>query len=632
MKNLTWLNSVHHDSSPVYIKLDHQQLGTKVTIRLRADVIAPIQQVYLRTCPDGEQSLKPMQLVNLDLLDGEFYSRTTQVCQWWETTVTVTMHRFTYRFFIHTNESSWWFNALGIEQYTPTDTNDFKLLVDFHFPNWIRDSVFYQIFPDRFADGEKKSNVKNGEYLCYNQPVIARKWGETPRPHSESGGVEFFGGDIPGITQHLDHLTELGINAIYLNPIFTAPSNHKYDTADFLNVDPHLGGNKALANLRKALYDREMRLMLDIVLNHCGETHPWFTAAQSDPNSETAEFFTFNEHPHNYACWLGISSLPKLNYRSEELRNRIYQAPNAILRHWLREPFSIDGWRIDVANMLAKQGQSQLGHKIGRGIRRAVKSEFPDAYLLGEHFHDGTVHLQGEELDASMNYRGFAFPLLNWLAGYDIDRAFVKDLSNKCLPTEAFAKQLQTFIAAIPWQIAVQQFNQLGSHDTPRILTIVGGDVEKAKLAATILLTYPGIPCLYYGDEIGLMGGPDPDNRRCMIWDKKHWNTELYHHYHELIHLRKSSTALCWGGFQILYAADNTFAFLRETEQERVIVVLGRDKDNVTSLPVRHGAIADGTCWEELLTKQQKSVHYGHLAIGKHSSASMQVWREKTTS
>ncbi len=629
MTHVTWIDSLHHDSSPLYVKLEHQQLNTTVNIRLRADIKAPIEKIYLRTCPDGEQSLTLMHRVNPDSLAGEFYKKTASVCQWWETQVSITMRKFNYRFFIHTNEGSWWFSAAGSHQHTPTDATDFKLLVDFNAPKWINDSVFYQIFPDRFADGDEKSNVKSGEYLCYNQPVIARSWGDVPKPHSKTGGIEFFGGDLVGITKHLDHLTELGINAIYLNPIFTAPSNHKYDTADYLHVDPHLGGNTALIKLRNALNEREMRLMLDIVLNHCGATHPWFTDAQANPSAKTAEFFTFTQHPNNYVSWLGIPSLPKLNYRSQELRNYIYAAPDAIMRHWLRPPFSIDGWRIDVANMMARQGEAQLGHKIGRGIRKAVKAEYPQSYLLGEHFHDGTIHLQGEELDASMNYRGFTFPLLNWLAGFDIDKAFVEDLNSSPLPTKAFAKQLQNFLAAIPWQIAAQQFNQLGSHDTPRILTLVGKDVEKAKLAATILLTYPGVPCVYYGDEIGLLGARDPDNRRCMEWSKKHWNQKLYQHYHQLIHLRRASTALCWGGFQILYAEGETFAFLREDEQERIILVARRAKDKLKSLPVRHGAIADGTCWEELLSGQEKAVHHGYLPLGKRATVSMQIWREK---
>jgi len=626
----SWIESVHHDSSLLYVKLEHEKLGTTVTIKIRADIDAPIKAIYLRTCPDGEQSLTPMYPISADSLTGDFYAKTINVCQWWETKVVITMKHFNYRFFIHSINGSWWFSGAGIQQHTPLDHTDFKLLVDFNAPCWIRDSVFYQIFPDRFADGDKKSNVKSDEYLCYNQPVISRPWGELPRPHGETGGVEFFGGDLVGVYKNLDYLTELGINAIYLNPIFTAPSNHKYDTADFLNIDPHFGGNSALVKLRQELNKKEMRLMLDIVLNHCGATHPWFIDAQTNPNSETAEFFTFYSRPNNYASWLGISSLPKLNYRSEKLRNRMYAAQDSILRHWLRPPFSIDGWRIDVANMLARQGEAQLGHKIGRGIRRAVKAEFPEAYLLGEHFHDGTAHLQGEELDASMNYRGFTFPLLNWLAGFDIDKAFVKDLdTSQTLPTEAFAKQLQNFLATIPWQIATQQFNQLGSHDTPRILTLVGEDVEKAKLAATLLLTYPGIPCVYYGDEIGLAGKADPDNRRCMVWNKKKWNQKLYQHYHSLIRLRRSSTALCWGGFQIIYAANQTFAFLRESEQERIIVVVKRGKDKLKDLPVRHAAIADGTAWEELISRQERNVHHGQLSLGKHSAVAMQIWREK---
>jgi alpha-glucosidase len=279
--------------------------------------------------------------------------------------------------------------------------------------------------------------------------------------------------------------------------------------------------------------------------------------------------------------------------------------------------------------MMARKGEDQLGHKIGRGIRRAVKIEFPHAYILGEHFHDGTPHLQGNELDASMNYRGFCFPLLQWLAGFDVSKTFGFEWSDEnLLPTDALATQWREFMAAIPWQIAAQQFNLLGSHDTPRILNLVDGNRDRARLAATLLFTFPGVPCIYYGEEIGLTGGRDPDNRRCMPWDREQWDLELLNHYQKLIRLRRRSSALQNGGFQLLHARDETISFLRESLDQRLIVIARRSEDSLLSLPVRHGGFADGARLRELFTDTESIVTNGQLPlIGIHPLGT-QIWEE----
>jgi alpha-glucosidase len=398
--------------------------------------------------------------------------------------------------------------------------------------------------------------------------------------------------------------------------------------ADYFSVDPHFGGDAALVELRQALAAREMRLMLDIVPNHSGATNAWFLDAQTDRSSATADFYTFHEHPHTYESWMGHRSLPKLNYRSERLREYMYAGENAVMRYWLRPPFSIDGWRIDVANMLGRQNEVQLGHKIGRGMRRAVKAEKPDAYLIGEHFFDGTAHLQGDELDAVMNYQGFMFPVLQWLTGFDTVQVWRREWPDRrAIPAEVMAAQWQAFLAVIPWQIALQQFNLLGSHDTPRILTHVGGDVDRMRLAVALLMTYPGVPCVYYGDEIGLAGAADPDNRRCMIWNENEWNTDLRAWYQRLIRLRRHSPALRHGGFQLVYAAGDVVAFLREAPGERLLVVVRRAGDAPESLPVRHAALADGTLLREMLTGQETVISGGMLSLAGLPSVGAQIWR-----
>jgi alpha-glucosidase len=606
-----WTHTVHHDSSIYYLR--ESDSGAKL-LRLRTGLDAPIEQIFIRTAPDGEQKMTPMSLVASD-----------ETCHWWEGELHEAMPRTHYRFFLMTPQGGWWLTAAGVVRHTPPDGTDFQWIANFPAPEWVRDGVFYQIFPDRFADGDPSNNVKDGEYLAYGRPVVARTWGEAPNP--KQGGIEFFGGDLQGIIEKLPYLQELGVTALYLNPIFTAPSNHKYDVADYESVDPHLGGDEALVALREALDERGMHLILDIVPNHCGSTHYWFREAQAYRNAPTAEFFTFHGGD-DYEKWLGVPSLPKLNYRSEKLREVMYAGENSIMRKWLRPPYRIDGWRLDVANMMARQGDSQLGHKVGRGLRRALKGEFPNSFILGENFYDGSAHLQGEELDANMNYRGFTFPVLQWLAGWEFAAQSSNPWSdNHPLPTDALANQWQAFRATIPWQIALQQFNLLGSHDTARVLSVVGENQPLAQVAATLLFTYPGVPSVYYGDEIGLTGTGDPSVRGCMPWEPSEWNHDLRSFYQTLIQLRRTAPALRWGGFQLLHAEGETVAFLREAPEEKIVVVARRAEDGLTELAVSHGGIADGTRFRDELSGAEVTVENGVLSLQGLPPTGAQIWR-----
>lgn len=612
--NLDWTHSIHHDGSPVYVRTTGS-VGAKATIRLRTGVDAPVEAVFLRSCPDGEQSIVAMEPVGADT-----------VCRWWQIDLPLAMLRTGYRFLVRSRDGTLWYNAVGVVRHYPTDANDFKLLADYNAPDWVRDTVFYQVFPDRFADGDPANNVRDGEYRLGGRSVKARRWGEPPS--KDNGSAEFYGGDLQGIARRLDYVADLGASALYLNPIFLAPSNHKYDVADYEQVDPHLGGEAGLATLRRALDERGMQLILDIVPNHCGATHPWFTAAQADPAAPTAEFFTFRKHPDEYESWLGVASLPKLDYRSERLRELMYAGQDAIMRRWLRPPYRIDGWRIDVANMLGRQGPSDLGHKIGRGIRRAVKAENAEAYILGEHFFDGTPHLQGGELDASMNYQGFSFPVWRWLAGFEIAAAWGRPWADvRPMATADLAAQWAAFRAAIPWQIAVQQFNLLGSHDTPRLRHIVGGDLRLVRVAAALLFSYPGVPCVYYGDELGLDGAGDPDCRRTMPWDEAEWDHDLRAFYQHLARLRREAPALRWGGFQLLHAGEHTVAFQREAPEERLVVVARRAADGLAALPVGHAGIPDGSPLRELISGATATVAGGALPLAGLPATGAQIWR-----
>lgn len=615
-----YLDSIHHDGSGRYVKMENggePRLGDTVLLRLRAGLDAPIERVFVRTNPDGEQQFTEMS------------PKADRACQWWQALIQLKMPVVHYRFLLLTGDGAWWLNGRGLGRSLPTDSEDFRILTEYSPPAWVRDSVFYQIFPDRFCDGDPENNVRDGEFTYWGLPSKSKRWSE-PLAKGHGAMVEFYGGDLPGIEAKLDYLQDLGVNALYLNPVFTAYSNHRYDVIDYDNVDPHLGGNAALVSLRRAATEREMRFILDIVPNHCGYFHPWFQQALKDPASPTSEFFTFHHHPDEYESWLGVKSLPKFNYKSQKLRETIYAGPETVIRRWLRKPYSADGWRLDVANMLARQGADQMGREVGQGIRRAIREENPEAYILGENFFDGSDQLQGDCWDATMNYMGFAKPLWYWLTSFILHQHTQPRQieAGSPWPTQAMIDSWKTYRAAIPWTIARQQYNLLGSHDTRRILDGVDGRDDLNRLAVGILMTYPGVPGIYYGDEIGMGRGRYQDARACMPWDRREWDEDLRSFYQTLIRQRRSSPALIDGGIQVLRADENSCAYLRDTDEEVMVVVANRGPGTLprNDLQVSNGAVPDGTVFKEFTRGSSTVVENGRLPLPA-APPGIQIWR-----
>lgn len=602
-----WLITVHHDGSEGYVSNPYPRLGEKVRLRLRIDQGAPVRRVFMRTFPDGEQAFSEME-------PGPVESP----ARWWQVEVEINQPTVHYRFVLESEDGVWMYSAAGPTAQEPLDYFDFRLLADYTPPDWVFSSVFYQIFPDRFANGDPSNDPQpeDFEYRDYRPQTFP--W-SVPPAENQPFPIVFYGGDLQGIAQHLDYLQALGVNALYLNPIFSAYSNHKYDVTDYEHVDAHFGGDEALWALRKELDKRNMRYILDIVPNHAGFWHPWFQAAQADSQAPETDFFTFNRHPDDYVSWLGVWSLPKLNYRSLELRQRIYAGEQAVFRHWLRPPFSADGWRIDVANMLGRQGDTQLGEEIARGIRQAVKETNPQSYLIGENFFDASPQLQGDQWDGVMNYAGFRKPLLHWLCGYDQKAHGLPESirSPQPWPTAALAATWQERLAVIPWAVALQQFNLVDSHDTSRIRSILGENDALHRLVALVLFTFPGIPCIYYGDEIGMVDFPQLASRGCMAWDENAWNHELLAFFKELIALRRNSPVLQRGGFQILAVEENLIAYQRANSQCRFLIIAQRGVSArpAIGLPVAQGGIADGTRFVERFSGVERVVARGILQL-----------------
>jgi len=614
-----WLSQVLHFGTTDYLSNPRPRMGESVRLRLLTPADAPIEQVVLRTIPNGEQQFT-------DMKPGKEQAGILA----WEADLRVNEPRVPYRFAIRTKEVVWWLNAAGIGQGVPFSLFDFKLLADTPAIPWLESSVFYQIFPDRFENGDATNDPHNEAIPYRNWRRQTFPWGE-PAPR-EPGLLPFYGGDLEGIRQRLGYLERLGVNAVYLNPIFGAYTNHRYDVADYTHVDPVLGGDAALQTLSEAFARHGMRYILDIVPNHCGIGHPWFQAAKADPASPEREYFFFGESPEEYVSWLGFGSLPKLNYASQRLRELMYRGEDSIMRRWLRAPWNASGWRVDVGNMLGRQDKQQLDREILPEIRRAVKETNPQAYLVAENFFEAASQLQGEGWDGVMNYSGFTDPLLHWLRPYQQDAVHWQGKlgGSERWPTALVLSAWQEHLAAVPWAIALQQLNSVDSHDTARILSELGGNKALSKLAAAVQFCFPGVPCLYYGDEIGLSDQEDFGSRACMPWDESAWDMELFGFYQKLIALRKGSRVLAEGAFQILFGDWGSLLFQRVLGKERVLVYANRSKEALPEreLPLPQAGFVDREVFGGLLGGGRARVENGVLRLPAQEQGA-EIWLQE---
>jgi alpha-glucosidase len=354
----------HHDGSELYLSSSSPKLGQRVTFNFRAGSNFPIEQAILRLYHDGEPRFFPMKR---SLIKGE---------QWWQVKVEIRNLKTPYRFLIVNGDTYSWLNARGFQSHDVTSTNDFQLLATPAFPKWIRSAVFYQIFPDRFATSGKYQHLKPEKF-------ISRPWDQLPNGRDKSTGVEFFGGDLDGVSQRLDHLKELGINGIYFTPIFLAGSTHRYDASSFDEVDPLLGGDAALLRLSKKAKSAGIYLMGDLTTNHCGREHSWLQKSLKSKKAKEREFFYWDKSiKHGYEGWWGLASLPKLNYNSKKLREIMYEGENSIVKKWIKKPYSLSGWRIDVGNMTGRYKGEDINREVITGVRKALQESNSQAWLV----------------------------------------------------------------------------------------------------------------------------------------------------------------------------------------------------------------------------------------------------------
>ena len=456
-------------------------------------------------------------------------------------------------------------------------------------PAWVRDAVFYQIFPDRFARSAR-----------VHQPGPLEPWDVPPTM------TGFKGGDLLGVAEHLDHLVALGVNAIYFNPIFQSASNHRYHTYDYMAVDPLLGGDAALRELLDACHARGIRVVLDGVFNHAsrgfwpfnhvmevGRDSPyrhWFhfddealeagRPIRAFPGDRT-DVLDLTEAPWErlegtnslrelgYRAWWDLPALPKLNTDNPEVREYLF----GVAEHWLR--FGIDGWRLDVAEEIRDV-------EFWREFRRRAKALNPEAYIVAEIWEERPEALRGDQYDALMNYPFMAAVLSFVAAGHHDDEVIGahftirSQVRREDAPT--FARRLEHMLTVYDPAVVAVQLNLLDSHDTPRFLTMAGGDLASFRMATLVQMTVPGAPSIYYGDEIGLPGGLDPDCRRSFPWEHPDaWNSDLLAYVSAAAALRHANPALRHGAFEVVAAEGMAMAYLRSADEGAFVVAINAD-------------------------------------------------------
>ncbi|TMV46268.1 alpha-glycosidase [Paenibacillus mesophilus] len=524
------VEAIYHRSADSYCYA-YDDRTVHIRLRAKKDDLQTVKAIYGDKY-DWEHTAKETPLYKM---------ATDELFDYWQAEFAPPHRRLRYAFELVSGKRKLWYTEQGFSESKPRDPLSF---FDYPFlwpseilkpPEWVKGAVFYQIFPERFANGDPA-----------NDPAGVRPWEQDdPGPH------DYFGGDLQGVLDRIDYIQSLGVNAVYFTPLFEANTNHKYDTADYFKIDPHFGDTELLRRLVQAFHDRGIRVILDAVFNHSGiRFAPFRDVLENGRESAYWDWFHMKDYPvatgskPSYHCFAFESHMPKLNTANPEVRAYLLD----VARHWVNE-CDIDGWRLDVAN--------EVDHEFWRQFRKALKALKPDFYILGEIWHDAMPWLRGDQFDAVMNYPATEAVL----------RFFAKD----AIDAETLSHQINRLLASYPRQVNEAAFNIIGSHDTPRLLT-VANDERKAMQAALFQFILPGAPCLYYGDEVGMRGGADPDCRKPMVWEKQRQNGELLDFYRRLISLRLAHPALQEGSFEFVYARDRQIVVRRKHASEHVYV------------------------------------------------------------
>lgn len=591
-----------------------------------------------------------------------------EVFDYYETEVQLTDTMFVYYFRIKSESEELCYHRCGVSEH-PVEYYNFRIMPGFSTPAWAKGAVMYQIFVDRFCNGDPSNDVEDGEYVYIGEPVCKVKdWNEFPAAMDIR---RFHGGDLQGVLDKLDYLEELGVEVIYFNPLFVSPSNHKYDIQDYDYIDPHYGviiedggevlsegekdntratkyqkrtgdirnleaSNRLFAKLVEEMHTRGMRVILDGVFNHCGSFNKWmdreriyepqpeyekgaYVSAQS-PYRDFFYFFDEREeawpYNKNYDGWWGHDTLPKLNYEdSPTLEEYILN----IGKKWVSPPYNADGWRLDVAADLGYS--NEYNHIFWENFRKAVKSANPQALILAEHYGDPGEWLQGDEWDSVMNYDAFMEPLTWFLTG--MEKHSDERRTDLWGNADNFVNTMNHFMASMLTPSLQVAMNELSNHDHSRFLTrtnhIVGRVAQLGSKAAeeginlavmreavAVQMTWVGAPTVYYGDEAGVCGFTDPDSRRTYPWGQE--NRELVEFHKEMIRIHKREKPLRTGSLKMLSWSSNVLAYARFQEGEQIIVVLNNSKElKEVTIPVWQAEVPMKGKMERLMYSWEKS-------------------------
>ncbi|HIX29855.1 MAG TPA: glycoside hydrolase family 13 protein [Candidatus Blautia stercoravium] len=624
MRSAFHKRAVFSDETENYRTPAEPEPGDTVNIRIRTKE-KNVDTVYLVS---GEKK-QQMKLINTK--DGFDY---------YGTDVELQNESIRYFFEIISGKIHCYYNQAGITREID-EHYSFGIVPGFKTPDWAKGAVMYQIFTDRFCNGDPSNDVVTGEYCYINEKV--QKIEDWNRPPQAMDVRDFYGGDLQGVMDKLDYLQDLGVEVIYFNPLFVSPSNHKYDIQDYDYIDPHYGkivndGGEALADWDKdnshasryirrvtgkdnleasnaffaevveEIHKRGMKVILDGVFNHCGSFNKWLDreriyenqqgyqkGAYVSADSPYRTFFRFNNPngwPYNqdYDGWWGHATLPKLNY--EESRE-LYDYIMHIARKWVSPPYNADGWRLDVA---ADLGHSDAyNHQFWRDFRKNVKEANPNAIILAEHYGDARPWLEGDQWDTVMNYDAFMEPVTWFLTGMEKH----SDEYNEGMygNSDSFIGAMKYHMASFYGPSLMTAMNELSNHDHSRFLTrtnfkvgrvgTLGSEaaetgVSKAvfREAVAIQMTWPGAPTIYYGDEAGLCGFTDPDNRRTYPWGRE--DKELIAYHKEMIKIHKENRELITGSLRFLANDYQQLSYGRFTEKEKMVITLNNTSETKT--------------------------------------------------